>query len=40
MNNAERRWLAQMRAAIDGLTTREAIDRWLDDAEQRGIDPL
>jgi hypothetical protein len=25
---------------IDGLTSREALDRWLDLAEEHGIDPL
>lgn len=39
-DKAERAWLARMRAAIDGLTTREAIERWLDEAVNAGIDPL
>lgn len=32
--------LAELRAAIDGLTNREAIKAWLDRAEPLGIDPL
>jgi hypothetical protein len=37
---AERAWLAEMRARVDQLTSREAIDRWLDDAMEQNIDPL
>lgn len=29
-----------LRDGIDTLTSREAIERWLDDAEACGIDPL
>jgi hypothetical protein len=29
-----------LRRAIDGLTTREAIRQWLDDAYDASIDPL
>jgi hypothetical protein len=36
----ERTWLAEMRARVDGLTSREAIERWLDDALEGNIDPL
>jgi len=36
----ERAWLAQMRARIDGLASREAISAWLHDAIVGGIDPL
>jgi hypothetical protein len=36
----EHRWLAGMRQAIDGLTTRAAIARWLHQAEEQGLDPL
>lgn len=32
--------LFALRARIDSLTSREAIDRWLDDALKIGIDPL
>jgi len=32
--------VAPLRAAIDGLTTRAAIETWLARAEQAGIDPL
>ena len=32
--------IAELRAAIDGLTNREAIETWLDAAEVLGIDPL
>lgn len=44
-----RQWMAgpwrgagipDLRRRIDGLTTRQAIDAWLDDALARGIDPL
>lgn len=37
-------WVGQqlpvLRAAIDGLTSREAIAAWLARAEEEGIDPL
>jgi hypothetical protein len=29
-----------MRALVDGLTSRKAIERWLDDALEGNIDPL
>lgn len=32
--------VAYLREAIDGLTTRRAIDRWLSRAELSSIDPL
>jgi hypothetical protein len=32
--------IANLRQRVDGLTSREAIDRWLDDALKKGIDPL
>lgn len=32
--------IVALRARIEGLTDRAAIDRWLDDAEVLGIDPL
>lgn len=32
--------IAELRAAIDGLTDRAAIERWLDAAIEAGIDPL
>ena len=32
--------VVELRAAIDGLTSRQAIERWLDVAEQEGIDPI
>jgi len=43
-----RQWIASpvwhdadhLRASIDGLTSREAIDQWLDNALAVGIDPL
>ena len=40
MDDAERAWLAGMRADIETLTSREAITAWLDRAEEEGIDPL
>lgn len=30
----------ELRARVDRLVTREAIDRWLSDALKEGIDPL
>jgi len=30
----------KLRARIDGLTDRQAIEAWLDDAIDEGIDPL
>jgi hypothetical protein len=36
----ERDGLACMRAGVDGLTTREAIEKWLDAAMDGGLDPL
>jgi hypothetical protein len=33
-------WLAMMRLRVDKLTTREAIDSWLADASDAGMDPL
>lgn len=32
--------VTELRAAIDGLTDRAAIERWLDAAIESGIDPL
>lgn len=32
--------IAELRDRVDTLTSREAINSWLDDAEQLGIDPL
>jgi hypothetical protein len=32
--------IAALRECIDGLTTRQAIEAWLDDAVARGLDPL
>lgn len=32
--------IAELRAGIDGLTSRKAIRTWLDKAEDVGIDPL
>jgi hypothetical protein len=32
--------IAELRAAIDGLTSREAIERWLNLALEAGLDPL
>lgn len=32
--------VGELRERIDGLTTREAIAAWLDDADACGIDPL
>ena len=32
--------LEELRADLDGLTSRAAIDAWLDKAEPLGIDPL
>lgn len=32
--------IAELRAGIDALTSREAIDKWLDLALDQGIDPL
>lgn len=29
-----------LRQQVDGLTSKQAIDRWLDDAIKAGIDPL
>lgn len=36
----EHAWLARMRARIDELTSRQAIECWLDDAVWQNIDPL
>jgi hypothetical protein len=30
----------RLRGTVDGLTSREAIERWLEAAEREGIDPL
>jgi hypothetical protein len=30
----------ELRASVDGLTSRQAIGRWLDEATHAGIDPL
>ena len=32
--------IAALRARVDGLTCREALDRWMSDALRQGIDPL
>lgn len=32
--------VAFLRAAVEGITTREAIEAWLDIADREGIDPL
>lgn len=37
---AERAWLAAMRDRIEALNSRAAIERWLNDALEAGIDPL
>jgi hypothetical protein len=39
-DEAERAWLAEMRSRVDALTSRAAIERWLADAIEGGIDPL
>jgi hypothetical protein len=36
----EHAWLARMRARIDDLTSRKAINDWLEDAVDGGLDPL
>jgi hypothetical protein len=36
----EHAWLAGMRADRDGLTSRQAIERWLEGAIDAGLDPL
>jgi hypothetical protein len=36
----ERAWLAELRADIEGLTTRAAISSWLRRATEGGLDPL
>jgi hypothetical protein len=36
----EQGWLGRMRADIDGLTSRAAIERWIEAAIDGGIDPL
>jgi hypothetical protein len=36
----DRARLAQLRGDVDRLTTREAIDHWLDDMVTAGMDPL
>jgi hypothetical protein len=36
----EHLWLLRMREAVDGLTTRAVITRWLRQAEEHGLDPL
>lgn len=38
--DCDREWLAELRAEIDGLTSREAIKAWLEKASVGGIDPL
>jgi hypothetical protein len=40
MDGEERAWLVEMRAAVDTLTTRAAISRWLERAADAGMDPL
>lgn len=36
----ERQWLAHMRAGVDQLTSRQAIDEWIEEASANGLDPL
>ena len=38
--DADRARLARLRTAIAGLTSREAISGWLDEAVDQGLDPL
>jgi hypothetical protein len=33
-------WLAEMRARVDQLTTREKLQEWLRMADEGGMDPL
>jgi hypothetical protein len=37
---AERRVIARLRAMVDGLVDREAIDVWMEQATAIGADPL
>jgi hypothetical protein len=37
---AERDWLAEIRRRVDELTTRAAIEAWIDDLIKGGMDPL
>lgn len=39
-NADHRALLDKLRLGIEGLTDRRAIERWLDDAEEFGLDPL
>jgi hypothetical protein len=36
----KRTWLQNMRNRIDSLTTREALQDWVSDATNAGMDPL
>jgi hypothetical protein len=36
----DREALAELRRRVDELTDRAAIDRWLDDVDRFGLDPL
>jgi hypothetical protein len=36
----EHAWLVRMRSTVDGLTTRRAIDDWIEAAVDEGLDPL
>ena len=40
ISDAGRAWLARMRARVDELTSDQAIDDWLVEAIENGIDPL
>jgi hypothetical protein len=40
MDDAERAWLASLRATVEGLTSRDGIKYWLDRATEGGMDPL
>lgn len=39
-DEAQRAWLAKLRADIDGLTNWAAIADWIDEATEFGLDPL
>jgi hypothetical protein len=32
--------IEQVRSEVDSLTSREALDRWIDAAIEAGVDPL
>lgn len=40
MNEDGQRWLSQVRASVDGLTSREALRAWLQLVADGGMDPL